>query len=492
MASRNLYLDTDNDTDGRSLSRQSRSGSRNNIIVARRNGNASNNGMLEGMESSPNVNGHDENNDERHSPVESDKEPVEEIHSDPDDVEEDASYAYSMDYGEFESDTETPRQEKNDKSKGSKSIKLRVKEPSRRLPTSRWRTMNVFDDDEKQTPKNSKKKSGSKSRKKSSSSKENAVKPQYMESSTESEDEDDRKLDRNTLPAGELSSEYWQIQKLIKFVKIGNQTATLIALCALNDFDMRSEICQMAVRDVNGLRVLTNMLRTDHDKCKIATMKLLSPLTDKSKYNRRELVRFGAMHSLVEHIALSDNRDVVGWAATIIANMSQCSLARNILKQNDGIRKLVNLLDFEENDKLRMSYPKRMYHGLDKEVLAKNLSVAKSASRALWSCCRSSQRCRVAVLKTGGVPYLAKLVMLESEEILVPVTGLIQECCVEKNFRVAVQHTNIIKYIVSHLTRDNLELKTYGALTIFKVSSNFCIRILIGKTRLRSHVRKQL
>jgi hypothetical protein len=32
---------------------------------------------------------------------------------------------------------------------------------------------------------------------------------------------------------------------------------------------MRSEICQMAVRDVNGLVVLTNMLRTDHDKCKV-------------------------------------------------------------------------------------------------------------------------------------------------------------------------------------------------------------------------------
>lgn len=25
----------------------------------------------------------------------------------------------------------------------------------------------------------------------------------------------------------------------------------------------------MAVRDVNGLKVLTNMLRTDHDKCKV-------------------------------------------------------------------------------------------------------------------------------------------------------------------------------------------------------------------------------
>ncbi|XP_028392957.1 armadillo repeat-containing protein 4-like [Dendronephthya gigantea] len=289
-----------------------------------------------------------------------------------------------------------------------------------------------------------------------------------MESSTESEDEDDRKMDRNSTPTGELTSEYWQIQKLIKFVKIGNQTATLIALCALNDFDMRSEACQMAVRDVNGLLVLTNMLRTDHDKCKIATMKLLDPLTEKSKYNRRELIRFGAMHSLIEHIATSDNRDVVGWAATIIANMSQSSLARNILKHHDGIRKLVNLLDYKENDQVRVSYQKRIYYTLSNETLAKNLQVARSATRALWSCCRDSQRCRVAVLKTGGVPYLANLVTLEDEDILVPVTGLIQECCIEKNFRLAVQHTNIIEDVVNHLTRDNLELKTYGALTIFR------------------------
>jgi hypothetical protein len=32
--------------------------------------------------------------------------------------------------------------------RSSKGVKLRVKEPSRRLPSSRWRTMNVFDDDE--------------------------------------------------------------------------------------------------------------------------------------------------------------------------------------------------------------------------------------------------------------------------------------------------------------------------------------------------------
>ncbi|XP_046859302.1 outer dynein arm-docking complex subunit 2-like [Xenia sp. Carnegie-2017] len=293
-----------------------------------------------------------------------------------------------------------------------------------------------------------------------------STKPQYMDWSTESEEEDDRKIDLATLPASKLTSDFWQIQRLIKFVKIGNQTATLIALCALNDFDMRSEVCQMAVRDANGLTMFTNMLRTDHDKCKIATMKLLEPLTDKSKYNRRELVRAGAMHSLVDHTELSDNKDVVGWAAIVMANMSKCSLARNILKQKDGIRKLVNLLDLDESKQLSMLHSKKTFRGVSKTILARN--VATSSVKALWSCCRYSKRCRIALLKTGGVKYLEKLVVLDDESLLVPVVGLIQECCIEKNFRKAVQHTSVIETVVNHLKRENLELKTYCALAIFK------------------------
>ena len=72
MASTNLFLDTDYDTDDRALSRQrntqSRSSSRNVSTVSKRNGSAQNGGMLEGMESDPKVNGqYDQTNDERHS-----------------------------------------------------------------------------------------------------------------------------------------------------------------------------------------------------------------------------------------------------------------------------------------------------------------------------------------------------------------------------------------------------------------------------------------
>lgn len=49
----------------------------------------------------------------------------------------------------------------------------------------------------------------------------------------------------------------------------GNQVATVITLCALTDFNLTQEMTQMAIRDVNGLTVLVNILRTDHENCQV-------------------------------------------------------------------------------------------------------------------------------------------------------------------------------------------------------------------------------
>lgn len=51
-----------------------------------------------------------------------------------------------------------------------------------------------------------------------------------------SDDEDDRWKD--TKPAFESTADYHSIQKLIKYVKAGNTTATMVSLCCLKDFDL--------------------------------------------------------------------------------------------------------------------------------------------------------------------------------------------------------------------------------------------------------------
>lgn len=61
-----------------------------------------------------------------------------------------------------------------------------------------------------------------------------------------SSDEEDRWKERS-LKQSELPSEYWHIQKLVKYMKAGNQTATVVALCCLKDHDLTTQINQIAM-----------------------------------------------------------------------------------------------------------------------------------------------------------------------------------------------------------------------------------------------------
>ena len=92
-----------------------------------------------------------------------------------------------------------------------------------------------------------------------------------------------------------------QVQKLVRYLKVGNQTATIIALCNLADFDLTAHFCQastkfyvasiesahllqrlnchqMAIMDAGGLEVLVNLLETDDVKCKIGSLKILKEI----------------------------------------------------------------------------------------------------------------------------------------------------------------------------------------------------------------------
>lgn len=56
----------------------------------------------------------------------------------------------------------------------------------------------------------------------------------------ESEGEDDGRFLKSDAP--DISSEFWIMQKLIKYMKAGNQTATTISLCLLKDYDLTNRV----------------------------------------------------------------------------------------------------------------------------------------------------------------------------------------------------------------------------------------------------------
>jgi hypothetical protein len=122
---------------------------------------------------------------------------------------------------------------------------------------------------------------------------------EVSDSSSESEEEgDDLAADRRQEQPTDLPAEYWQIQKLVKYLKWGNQTATVIALCAMLDFNLSSETCQVAIRDVGGLEVLINLLDTDEIKCKIGSLKILKEISMNSSI-RRSIADLGGLQTMV-------------------------------------------------------------------------------------------------------------------------------------------------------------------------------------------------
>ena len=66
---------------------------------------------------------------------------------------------------------------------------------------------------------------------------------------------------------------------MVRYLKIGNQTATIIALCNLVDFDLTKDYCQLAIMDAGGLEVLANLLETEDYKCKFGSLRVLRLIT---------------------------------------------------------------------------------------------------------------------------------------------------------------------------------------------------------------------
>ncbi|XP_068751897.1 outer dynein arm-docking complex subunit 2-like isoform X3 [Montipora capricornis] len=283
---------------------------------------------------------------------------------------------------------------------------------------------------------------------------------EQIESSTESDEEDDRVLD-GKVSVADLPSEYWQIQRLVKYLRIGNQTATVITLCGLTDFNLTQEMTQMAIRNVSGLTVLVNILRTDHVNCQIGALKILQQLTLNSKYNRRTVIKQGGVQILIDLITFA-SREVQGLAAANLANMAKSSLGRNIMKRYGGIQRLVSLLNYDNG--------KNNYRRQSTSVSA-DLEVARNAALALWSCSKST-RSRSAIYNAGGVPLLAKLIKLDKQDFLIPFVGLAQECAVEFRFREAFYKENMITGIARRLQTENQELQGYCASAIFKCAED--------------------
>lgn len=71
--------------------------------------------------------------------------------------------------------------------------------------------------------------------------------------------------------------------------KGGNQTASIIAICSILDFDLTQESSHLAIRDSGGLDLLINLLETNDIKCKVGALKILC-IISRNNQTRRAII----------------------------------------------------------------------------------------------------------------------------------------------------------------------------------------------------------
>ncbi|CAH1249076.1 ARMC4 [Branchiostoma lanceolatum] len=286
----------------------------------------------------------------------------------------------------------------------------------------------------------------------------------FSESSTESEEEEESP-DRRQEANSDLPSEYWQIQKLVKYLKGGNQTATIIALCSMRDFNLTQETCQLAIRDVGGLEVLINLLDTEEIKCKIGSLKILKEISHNAQI-RRAIADLGGLQTMVK-ILKSPDKDLKCLAAETIANVAKFRRPRRTVRQHGGIKKLVGLLDCGPLGSVPMT-----------PEVEKDIEVARCGALALWSCSKSTKN-KQAIRKAGGIPLLARLLKSSHENMLIPVVGTLQECASEQSYRLAIRTEGMIEDLVTNLRSENQVLQMHCASAIFKCAEEKETRDLV-------------
>uniref|UniRef100_A0A1A8JHW6 Armadillo repeat containing 4 n=2 Tax=Nothobranchius kuhntae TaxID=321403 RepID=A0A1A8JHW6_NOTKU len=277
----------------------------------------------------------------------------------------------------------------------------------------------------------------------------------FSETSSESEDDEEPKwfLERKK----DLAPEFLHIQKLVRILKAGDQMATVLVIVALLDLDWTNETFQLALQDTGGLQILVNLLDTGEERCMTGSLKLLRELCQ-SVQMRQTVVDLGGLQHMVM-ILDSGVQQLKALAAVAIANAAQFRRARRTVRKHNGIKKLVKMLSCVSNSASL------------KEDQEKDGEVAYYGVLALWSLSKSSKN-KKEIYKAGGIPLLGRLLRSPNGNMLIPVMGILQECASEENCQAVIQTEDLVKDFVRNLHKNNDELQTYCANSIFKCAAD--------------------
>lgn len=285
--------------------------------------------------------------------------------------------------------------------------------------------------------------------------------------------------------AQDVPIEYWTIQKLVKFMKIGNQVVTNACLCCIRDYDLTKQLNQRAIFSIGGLETLVNLCKSNDLVCRFGALYVLREMSTNIDM-RRYMIDMNIIESLCK-IITEPLHDIKCLAIDILGILANIKPARQIIHKSDVVNKIIDGLNFD-----RTLLKKSTEEMTPKEVVFIDLAV--SASKALSTILTSMSILSDAkkgglilsiseLLKTVHVPLIRAVLRLcsvcshdiviqlglESEMVIVDVAkqlasqdqglltdacGIVAQCGKSPKTSKLVQKFNGLKQIVNILSRE--------------------------------------
>lgn len=250
--------------------------------------------------------------------------------------------------------------------------------------------------------------------------------------------------------SNELPIEYWTLQKLIKFMKIGNQVVTSACLCCIRDYDLTQQQNLRAIFSIGGLETLVNLCKINDVMCRIGALYVLREMA-KNIDMRRYMVDMNIIESLCK-IVLEPLNDIKCLAIDILGILANIKPAREIIHQSRIVDSIIDGLNF---DKALLQKPASEM--IEKEKVLIDLAV--SASNAL-STMFSSRKILKEAKKGGLISSINTLLKTVHAPLIRAVLGLCNVCSHDIVIQLGLESERVIVDVTKNLKSKDKELLT--------------------------------
>lgn len=257
-------------------------------------------------------------------------------------------------------------------------------------------------------------------------------------SSSEEEEEFGGPLDSTDLT--------WDLKRVIRSLRSGNQTATVISLCALQDYDLHSPGTLGFLCSEGILATLCNILETSDDRCIVGAFKVLCIMTSSAAGVRKSMSEQGVLEQLVHHLG-SQSLEIKYWSSELVGNMSPSGSVRRLFRKKGGIVKLVALLTTDPNARV----PGMPDHGEGKITI-------QNAATTLMKLTKS-HKARREVRLAGFFPLILNLLALDHVPISVPVFGILSNLLVENSWGHSLATETYVEQMVRGLETEFMTMQ---------------------------------